>query len=288
MTKADGYCTGIRNELIWKTMIVKICKTCIDFTILLLYADERGRKNMDIKKTEIFADKKKLKYILFAAVLTAALILYMFIRGAGTEGDVVELSPADRSAQTEASSEEEVNSAGQEKTEDTVNAQPEYIYVDVGGAVNTPMVVCIPSGSRIFQAIEAAGGRKTDSSVKTLNLAEICQDGQKIYVPTEEEVKEAEASGMVIPEQSGESSGEASSGNEGSVSDHSVSGSEKVNINTAGSEDLQTLAGVGPAIASRIIDYRNTNGSFKSIEEIKNVSGIGEKTYEKFKDQICV
>ena len=244
---------------------------------------------MDIKQAENFiADKKKLKYIFIAAALAAALIIYMFFRAAGPEGDVVELRPDDRSVKTEVSSEEEEHSAGQGKEEEAVDVQPEYIYVDVSGAVNTPMVVCIPSGSRIFQALEAAGGRKAESSVKTLNLAEICQDGQKIYVPTEEEVKEAEASGLEVPGQGGDSSGEASSGTEGGASDHSGPGSGKVNINTAGSEELQTLAGVGPAIASRIIDYRNTNGSFKSIEEITNVSGIGEKTYEKFKDQICV
>ena len=68
----------------------------------------------------------------------------------------------------------------------------------------------------------------------------------------------------------------------------SSSAKGRVNINTAGSEELQTLTGVGPAIASRIIDYRNKNGSFKSTDEITNVSGIGEKTYEKFKDEICV
>ena len=244
---------------------------------------------MDIKQADkIIADKKKLKYIFIAAALAAALIIYMFFRAAGPEGDVVELTPDGRSVKTEISSEEEGHPAGQGKAEESVNDQPEYIYVDVSGAVNTPMVVCIPSGSRIFQALEAAGGRKAESSVKTLNLAEICQDGQKIYVPTEEEVKEAEASGLELPGQGGDSSGEASSGTEGGASDHSGPGSGKVNINTAGSEELQTLAGVGPAIASRIIDYRNTNGSFKSIEEITNVSGIGEKTYEKFKDQICV
>lgn len=68
----------------------------------------------------------------------------------------------------------------------------------------------------------------------------------------------------------------------------SAESSLKVNINTATAEELEKLDGIGPAIAKRIVEYRNTNGKFLSIDEIKNVSGIGEKTFEKFKDDICV
>lgn len=242
--------------------------------------------NSKIKK--IITDSKMLKYILIALVLAVSLIIYLSIRSGGAEGDLIEIRQDGSSVSAEMSAEGEDSDSEQSKEGKKVNNdQPEYIYVDVSGAVNAPMVVCIPSGSRVFQAIEAAGGRKEESSVKTLNLAEVCEDGQKIYVPTEEEVKEAEESGSSVPEGDGKTAGTESSG-EQSSSGKTESGSGKVNINTAGSEELQTLTGVGPAIASRIIDYRNTNGAFQSVEEITNVSGIGEKTYEKFKDQICI
>lgn len=152
------------------------------------------------------------------------------------------------------------------------------IYVDIGGAVSTPMLAKLPEGSRVEDAIQAAGGLTENADVSAINRAEFLNDGDKIYIPEfiEDEdgnaVPAAEASAGTVSSDAGSSVRVATDG--------------KVNINTADSTQLQTLNGVGPATAQKIIDYRTMNGRFTSIEDIKNVSGIGDKTFEKLKDCI--
>lgn len=150
------------------------------------------------------------------------------------------------------------------------------IIVDVAGAVSTPSVVELPEGSRVFEAIEKAGGLTGEADTRVINQAEFLVDGQKLYIPTKQEIKELESGG----------GGTAISSNSPYTSISGKSG--LVNINTADSAALQQLTGIGPVTADKIINYRNKNGKFNSIEEIKNVSGIGEKTFEKFKDKITV
>ena len=111
--------------------------------------------------------------------------------------------------------------------------------------------------------MEKAGGFTDKADKSSLNLAKQLEDGEQILIPD-----------------IGASSG-------GSVSG-SMSSDGKININTADLAALQTLSGVGPATAQKIIDYRTANGKFKTIEDIKKVSGIGDKTFQKFKDKICV
>ena len=146
------------------------------------------------------------------------------------------------------------------------------IFVDIGGAVKNPMLVELPDGSRVDDAIQAAGGLKQEADMSSINRAEFLLDGQKVYIPS----LPMDEDGNVIETASG-----------GGTSSE-VSASGKVNINSADSEQLQTLNGVGPATAQKIIDYRQSNGSFTSIEDIKNVSGIGDKTFEKLKDDITI
>ena len=144
------------------------------------------------------------------------------------------------------------------------------IFVDIGGAVKNPMLAELPDGSRVDDAIQAAGGLTQEADMSSINRAEFLLDGQKIYIPS----LALDEEGNVV---------------EGAVNGSAVAGaSDKVNINTADSTQLQTLSGVGPATAQKIIDYRQSNGSFTSIEDIKNVSGIGDKTFEKLKDHITV
>ena len=248
---------------------------------------------MDIKQIDLKAvDKKKLGYTVLAVVLIVALAVYVLVRDVSEDGEIVRTGQAQESMETSLPQEEQTNDAGSKSQDPQTVAGdvPEYIYVDVSGAVNTPMVVCIPNGSRVFEAIDAAGGRNGESSVKTLNLASVCEDGQKIYVPTAAEVEAAEAAGAQDPVQAVDNTGSRASQTvlAGNTDGGRNTAQGRVNLNTAGSEELQTLPGVGPAIASRIIDYRNTNGSFQSVEDIKNVTGIGEKIYEKLKDNLCV
>jgi len=149
------------------------------------------------------------------------------------------------------------------------------IFVDFGGAVKSPMLAELPDGSRVDDAIQAAGGLKQEADMSNINRAEFLLDGQKIYIPS----LAMDADGNVIEGAAASGVPDAANGS---------SGSGKVNINTADSTQLQTLNGVGPATAQKIIDYRQSNGSFASVEDIKNVSGIGEKTFEKLKDYITI
>lgn len=146
-------------------------------------------------------------------------------------------------------------------TEETV---VDKVWVDIGGEVKSPKVVELDDGSRVQDAIDAAGGLTSEADITNLNRAALVNDGDKIYVPA-------------VGDESGAS---------GSTSGGVSTTGGKVNINTADSEELQTITGVGPATAEKIISYRESNGRFKVIEDIKNVSGIGDKTFEKMKEII--
>ncbi len=149
-----------------------------------------------------------------------------------------------------------------EMTSDESDSVSSEIFIDVTGAVNNPSVVKLPEGSRVYEALDAAGGLCENASVVSLNRASILNDGDKIYIPTkDEEVIALETS----PSPSG-----------------------VININKATTELLQTIPGIGPATAEKIIEFRNSNGPFRSIEELMDVNGIGEKTFEKMREKLCI
>lgn len=152
-----------------------------------------------------------------------------------------------------------------ESGEVTEKEVKEDIIVDISGEVKNPMVVQLPPESRIDDAIAAAGGLTENADITNVNRAEILQDGQKILIPSKSAGSTAGSTDTTLP-----------------------SVEKKVNINTATSEELRTLDGVGPATAEKIIFHREENGRFKKIDDLKDVSGIGEKTFEKLKDNICV
>lgn len=133
------------------------------------------------------------------------------------------------------------------------------IYVYVCGAVNREGVYKLPVGSRIYEAVEMAGGFREDAATAEVNQAEVLQDEARIYIPTYAETISAEEE------------------NDG-----------KINLNKATKEELMTLPGVGEAKADSIIQYRNEHGGFKSIEEIMQISGIKEGLFEKIKDLIKI
>lgn len=160
-----------------------------------------------------------------------------------------------------------------EAEETIVESEPAAagIFVGIGGEVNEPMVAELKEGSRVEDAIEAAGGLTENADISEINRAAFLEDGEKIFIPP-----------VVDESMSGSSGGSSSSGSAAYYSDG------KININTADSLELQELDGVGPVTAEKIIDYREENGRFGDIEDIKNVSGIGDKTFEKLKDDIKV
>ncbi len=155
------------------------------------------------------------------------------------------------------------------------------IFVDIGGAVKTPMLAELPDGSRVDDAIEAAGGLRKEADMTNVNRAEFLVDGQKVFIPS----YALDEDGNIIESSA---AGESVSGDGTSSGAGAIDSSGKVNINTADSTQLQTLNGVGPATAQKIIDYRDSSGRFTTIEDLKNVSGIGDKTFEKLRDYICV
>ena len=197
--------------------------------------------------------------------------------GAGREdaaGDAGQ--PGDSGDETEESTSGDAGQPGDSGdgtvTENTV------IYVDVTGAVKAPGVYTLPAGSRVFEAIALAGGAREDASLENLNQAGILQDGQQIRVYTEEEAAQMAQQGS-LPSLPG---AETAAGQKESQE------ASKVNINTAGKEELMTLTGIGETRAEAILAYRQETGGFQAPEDLMQVEGIKEKTFEKLKDQITV
>ena len=148
------------------------------------------------------------------------------------------------------------------------------VYVDVDGAVVSPGVYRLKEGARVSQAIDAAGGLSAEADVTGLNRASKVADGQKIYVPK-------------VGEQQAVTAGGGADGG-AVVTSGANDAAGLVNINTASAAELQTLSGIGPSMAQSIIDERTKNGPFASVDDLKRVSGIGEKKLAKIKDCICV
>lgn len=154
--------------------------------------------------------------------------------------------------------------------------EEKVICVHICGAVVSPGVYEIPMGSRVYEAVMAAGGYRDDADEDYVNQALVLNDSDKLVIPTL-----ADTEAMVIP-----SDGKVREFGVGSGDPKTESG--KVNINTAGVEELCTLSGIGEARAKVIISYRDSNGPFGSIEDIMNVSGIKQASFDRIKNDICV
>ncbi|MFG3339464.1 helix-hairpin-helix domain-containing protein [Glycomyces sp. NPDC048151] len=148
-------------------------------------------------------------------------------------------------------------------------AEPQTIIVSVAGAVNEPGIVELEAGARVADAIEAAGGLTEGADPGFLNLARVVADGDLVAVP------DAAASGAVAPVPGDDSGGAGSAGG-------------LVNVNVASATELDALNGIGPVLAERIIEYRESNGSFQSLDELSEVSGIGSALLEQLRDQVTL
>jgi competence protein ComEA len=142
------------------------------------------------------------------------------------------------------------------------------MMADIKGEVARPGVYEIVDGDRIIDLIEKAGGLTDEAEASAINFAMKVSDEMAVYVPKKGE----EAEAAIMP------SGVMSAGEK----------EGKINLNLASAAELETLPGIGPAKSAAIIEYRESNGSFKSIEDIKNISGIGNKTFEKLESLIIV
>ena len=140
------------------------------------------------------------------------------------------------------------------------------------------------AGSRVFQALEAAGGILEQGDGSILNLAMVLEDGMRIEVPDRTEAERLKTQGILSDQAFVTDPGDGFSGSPGK----SASTGRKVNLNKAGAEELMTLTGIGKSRAEAIIQYRQEVGPFRSIEDIMNVSGIKESAFEKIRDDITV
>ncbi|WP_066363041.1 helix-hairpin-helix domain-containing protein [Neobacillus drentensis] len=172
---------------------------------------------------------------------------------------------------------EEKSQVGEKETETETTkpasqqAMPEKIMVDVKGQIKLPGVYQANADERVIDVISRAGGLTDKADQGQVNFAEHVQDEMIIYIPAK-----GEEGAPII------SSGGSQIGSGGNQKE------AKININKADETELQNLPGIGPAKAAAIIEYRNTNGPFKAIEDLKNISGIGDKTFDKLKDLLAI
>jgi len=149
-----------------------------------------------------------------------------------------------------------------------VNVSLDGRFAEYAGDVARPGVVELPAGSRVIDAVEAVGGAPPDADLDRLNLAAKLVDGERVFVP-----KVGQADPGVVPGASGDAGADGSGGSAGAVAPGG-----KVNLNTATQAELETLPGVGPVTATSILEWRSEHGAFSSVDELLEVSGIGDAT----------
>ncbi len=213
----------------------------------------------------MFKKENLLKYLLSIAIITIFLSVFLFynISSSETEKQILSLN--------EFTHEEESNEI---KIEDV----QENIFVEIKGEVLNPDVYELEKGSIVRDLILISGGLTEIGDTSNINQARELQNGECIVVLSKQEILDMKNSSNEILKVDNVSSFNV----ESSFDD------DKVNINTASKEELKTLSGIGDGLAEAIISYREENNGFNTIDDIKNVSRIGDKTFEKFKDKIIV
>lgn len=205
-----------------------------------------------------------------------------------TVQEIEEISKAGEIPVTEGHSGTEDNVLNESGSLAQDTAQAQKIYVHICGAVVNPGVYELEEGSRVFEGIEAAGGFGEDACEDYVNQAGRLNDGERLIIPTIEEIEAAKADGSYQYMWAADAAA-ASAGTSGTETlAASTNNTGMVNINTATESELGSISGIGAGKAAAIVKYRQENGSFASIEDIMNVSGIKEGTYEKIKDKITV
>lgn len=194
------------------------------------------------------------KYIIFIIILGGIIIIYLI----------------SYKSKNEIYNEALINQNYNNITEEIVETKK--IKVHISGEVNMQGIIEIDEGGRIADAIKIAGGITIKADLTKVNLAYVLEDGQKLYIPSIDDENFVE-----VQDDSGEN-----------VIITSENKTSKININKATVEELQKINGVGPSLAMKIIQFREENGKFKLIEDLKNVSGIGDKKYESIKEYICI
>jgi len=218
-----------------------------------------------------------VKYIKWILAISAMLVVIMAI------GNISDKTQKYEIANIQAQDEEEVSENLEKEVLPETSSESEpipamideekTIFVDIAGAVKKPSVVELDEGERLEKAIELAGGLTTEADRNAVNLAQKLIDGAQYIIPLKGEkfiLNRPDGAAFSDEQNLGEN-------NDG-----------KININTATKEQLMELNGIGEVISQRIIDYRNENGNFKSIDSLGEVSGIGDKKFDDIKNNICI
>lgn len=209
-----------------------------------------------------FNFKQNKTIIIIGIVITIGIITYFFNNNQLEKSNINE----EILVSNNTSSEKNVN-----------NEEESIIVIHITGAVKIPGVVRLTEGSRIEDAINKAGGLTEDANIANVNLAYVLEDGTKIKIPS------------ITDEITMEESIINTDGGEGVTDNQNLEKNKtSININKANELELQKLQGIGPSLASKIVDYRNNNGNFANIEDIKKVSGIGDSIFENIKENIYV
>lgn len=169
-------------------------------------------------------------------------------------------------------------------TKEIKTKEEKLIIVHVAGAVAHPGIVNLYENSRISDAIEKAGGLTEEADISKINLAYFLEDGMKIYIPTHNEIEEEKNMENNISD----TKEYVIQNNENLENNSKKNSNLKINLNTATQSELETLPGIGSATALKIINYRKENGKFQSVEDLKNVKGIGNNKFENIKELISV
>ena len=214
------------------------------------------------------------KYI----VLTMVAVLVFFT---GCKDKNTQVSLTDKAESNSQTTRVEAGENSEEPSESL-----EKIYVYVSGQVNNPGVYCLKSNDRVFMAIEKAGGLTKKAQKQGVNMAEVLKDGQNIVVLSQKEYYAKLKENQNGSEESLD--GNSDSGNNDKTHDSKDIKENLVNINTADVAGLTSLSGIGETRAKAIIAYREENGDFKTKEDIKNVSGIGDSIYSNIEKMITV
>ena len=158
----------------------------------------------------------------------------------------------------------------------TKQEKEENIFIHIAGCVQKEGLLELKSDNRLADAIEKAGGLTENADLSEINLACILEDGMKIYIPNKNEPKKTIQEEQITKE------------NTNIAKQQTTKTTQKVNINTATQSQLETLPGIGPTTATKILEYRKEKGKFTEKEQIKEVSGIGEAKYKKIEEYITI
>lgn len=236
---------------------------------------------MDWEKVKNFIAQFKLYFAVGLVLLV--LIIVIWTRKETQKDELIDFNE-DKSAafankeslNDDENDKEQVKAAAKKQVID----KPQNVTCDISGAVKNQGVYTLKKGARLNELITAAGGLKTNAQIKNVNRALILNDQDKIRIP----YKGEKITKKAIVESYSSNNSEPNSAEV--ASDTSVAENNKVNINTADAAQLQKLNGIGEKKAQQIISYRQKNGQFKAVDELKQVSGIGDKTFAGLKDQL--